>query len=130
MIEIGGGFLKISRDIRSSCERLWSLITDTTQWPHWGPSVAAVECEDRFFRFASEGKVRTIAGFWVPFQITGYEEKRHWSWRVSGIPATGHRIEPSGPDSCRLVFEIPLLASAYAPVCMLALKRIAGILER
>ncbi len=129
LITVGGGFLKVHRDIRSSCEQLWSLITDTTQWPLWGPSVTGVKCRDRYIRAGSEGEVKTVAGLWMTFRITAYEEKKYWSWRVSGIPATGHRVEPLGLDLCRLVFEVPLLASAYAPVCVLALKRIADILE-
>jgi hypothetical protein len=65
----------------------------------------------------------------VPFVITQYEEGRFWSWKVSGIPATGHRIEPQEDGSCQLTFTVPILAAPYAFICKIALHRIAGMLK-
>jgi hypothetical protein len=104
-------------------------MTDTKTWPQWGPSVKEVECEDQFIRQGTEGRVKTVGGFWLPFIITRYEEGHFWSWKVAGIPATGHRIEPHEDGLCKLTFEIPLLAAPYAYICKIALERIAGILE-
>jgi hypothetical protein len=65
----------------------------------------------------------------MPFIITGYEEERFWSWKVAGIPATGHRIEPHEDGLCKLTFEVPTLAAPYTFICNIALNRIAVILE-
>jgi hypothetical protein len=48
---------------------------------------------------------------------------------VAGIPATGHRVEPLGPERCRVVFEVPLLAAPYLAVCRVAALKIRTILE-
>ncbi len=121
---------KVNRSFYSSCGQIWELITDTDTWPEWGPSVSAVESENRFIRKGTKGKVKTAGGIWLPFLITEYEEGHFWSWDVVGIPATGHRVESRENGFCLLTFEIPLLAAPYAYICKIALDRIAGILER
>ena len=73
--------------------------------------------------------MKTVVGIWLPFLITGYEEGSFWSWKVAGIPATGHRIEPNEDGSCQLTFTVPLLAAPYAYICKIALDRIAMILN-
>jgi hypothetical protein len=103
-------------------------MTDTKTWPQWGPSVGAVQCAHRYIRPGTEGKVKTVGGFWLPFVITGYEEGRFWSWKVAGIPATGHRVELQEDGLCQLTFEVPILAAPYTFICKVALNRIAGIL--
>lgn len=121
--------VSVSRAYRSPCSRIWELLTDTEAWPQWGPSVKAVECEKRFIQKGTEGRVKTAAGFWLNFVITGYEEGRFWTWRVAGIPATGHRLEPRDEGYCHLTFQIPLLAYPYKYVCRIALNRIAALLD-
>jgi hypothetical protein len=104
-------------------------LIDTTTWPQWGPSVTEVECGNQFIRQGTEGRVKTVGGFWLPFTISRYEEGRFWSWKVAGIPATGHRIEPQEDGFCTLTFEVPILAAPYTFICKIALNRIAVILE-
>jgi hypothetical protein len=119
----------VSRSFRAPCSRIWELLTDTTTWPQWGPSVKSVECSDRFIRQGTKGRVKTASGIWLPFTITGYKEGHFWSWNIGGIPATGHRVEPQKDGLCRLTFEVPLLAAPYGYICKIALERIAGMLE-
>ena len=54
------------------------------------------------------------ARVWLPFEVARFEDGHAWSWRVGGILATGHRVEPLGPSRCRVVFELPALALPYA----------------
>ncbi len=121
--------IKVSRSFSSPCSDIWQLITDTHTWPQWGPSVIAVECTDRFISQGTEGRVRTAAGIWLPFLITEYDEGHFWSWKVAGIPATGHRVETQEDGLCQVTFEVPLLAAPYTFICNIALDRIARILE-
>lgn len=46
---------------------------------------------------------------------------------AAGIPATGHRVTPTGPQRCDLTFTIPSWAPFYVPVCRLALRRLAAL---
>ncbi|UCH80704.1 MAG: hypothetical protein JSW20_13350 [Nitrospiraceae bacterium] len=108
---------------------MWELLIDTNTWPLWGPSVKAVECNNRFITRGAEGRVKTAAGIWLPFIITGYEEGHFWSWKVAGISATGHRVASQEDGLCKLTFEVPVLAAPYAYICKIALDRIAGIME-
>ena len=48
---------------------------------------------------------------------------RRWAWSVAGVPATAHEVRPDG-RGCRVRFEVPWWASAYLPVCAVALGRI------
>jgi hypothetical protein len=128
-----GRRLVVTRPIDAPAETVWRVLTDTARWPEWGPSIVAVECPDRFIRAGSRGHIRTVGpgtllpglpggGLRVPFRVTTCTNYR-WTWRVAGVPATGHRVESVG-ENCRAAFEIPLPAAAYAPVCRRALADI------
>jgi hypothetical protein len=121
--------IKISFSKVKPCDQIWKLLTDTATWPHWGPSVKAVECADRFIREGSVGRIKIAVGIWVPFVITRYDEELFWSWKVAGVPATGHRIETVENVLCRLIFEVPLFVAPYAYICKIALERINILLE-
>ena len=59
----------------------------------------------------------------MPFVITEFDPGSRWIWKVAGVPATGHQVT-AAPGGCRVRFEVPLWASAYLPVCSVALVRI------
>lgn len=56
---------------------------------------------------------------------------REWTWTVRGLtpPADGHRVEALGADRCRVVLELPLWAPWYLPLCWIALRNVAGLVE-
>jgi hypothetical protein len=121
--------IDIGRYIRTSPQDLWELLTDTTRWALWGPSITAVDCSERYIQLGSTGRVRTAVGLWVPFAVTEMEDGRYWSWHVFGMPATGHRIDQLSNGLCRLVFQVPVFAAPYIIVCRIAMHRIARILQ-
>jgi hypothetical protein len=109
----------------------WRLLTDTRTWPSWGPTIRAVDVDphdgDPFIAPGTTGTVRTVVGVTLLFRVVDVDDSRRWTWRVAGVPATGHRVE-AHPDGCRVVFEIPVLAAPYAAVCHVALRRIRRLL--
>lgn len=122
-----GRQLVVSRRVGATREAAWELLTDTEQWPAWGPTVADVECDSRFIRSGTRGRLKLPFAVWVPFEVTACEDFR-WTWQVARIPATGHRIEEV-PGGCRVCFEIPLLGAGYTPVCLRALETIEEMLR-
>lgn len=122
--------VEVGRVLEASAADAWSLLVDTARWPKWGPSITQVECAPRLLRADSRGRVRTRLGFWLPFEVSSFEEGRAWSWRVGGLAATSHRVEPLGPSRCRVVFGVPVLAAPYALICRRALAQIASLLDR
>jgi uncharacterized protein YndB with AHSA1/START domain len=126
-----GRRLVVSRDVDAPAAAVWEVFVTVARWPEWGPSVAAVQCEDERIGPGSRGRVRVAGlGFWVPFEVTSFDaDARRWTWRVARIPATGHRVEELGEDGSRAAFEIPLPAAGYAVVCRSALSRIARLAE-
>lgn len=122
--------METSVDIPAPAAAAWKLLTDTSRWPEWGPSVSRVESAKQYIGPGSTGRVQTIIGVWLPFRVTQFVAGHRWDWEVAGIPATGHRVESLGPDRCRVVFQVPLLATPYLTVCRLAAHRIRIILER
>lgn len=119
--------LRTSLDLPASAAHLWRLLTDTEAWPRWGPSVRAVESPRRFIGPGLRGRVQTAVGLWLPFEITHWQAGRAWGWRVGGVPATGHLVEPLGRDRCRVTFTVPAWAPLYLPVCRLALRRLRDL---
>jgi hypothetical protein len=117
----------VSRAMPADRDAAWAVLTDTEQWPEWGPSVTAVESPQRQITAGTTGRVRLPGGIWVPFEITEFGAYR-WGWRVARVPATGHRVEATD-TGCRVGFEIPLYAVVYAPVCRRALAQIERLVE-
>ena len=117
----------VARVVPASPDAAWDLITDTTRWADWSPTVAAVECDDRHVVSGSEGRVQTRLGLWVGFVVTDFEPGQLWRWKVSGVPATGHRVEPVGtgrdPGTAKVAIEVPVWAAPYAGVSARALRR-------
>ena len=122
--------LETSVEILAPASAAWKLLTDTSRWPQWGPSISRVESAEQYIGPGSTGRVQTIIGVWLPFRVTEFVAGQRWYWEVAGIPATGHRVESLGFDRCRVVFEVSLLAAPYLAVCRLALQRIRSILEQ
>lgn len=114
----------IARTIAACPETCWRVISDMELWLQWGPSIRDVQPRGLPLRSGLHGRVLTVAGIWLPFEITEVTEGRSWEWRVLGIPATAHLVQPVGPQHSRVSFGIPILALPYAIVCAIALRRI------
>jgi hypothetical protein len=67
--------------------------------------------------------VETVGGLRLPFEITGFEPDRAWSWTVRGVGATDHTVE-SAAAGTRVSFGVPWLAVPYLGVCAVALRRL------
>jgi hypothetical protein len=93
MLKIAFPHIEISRVVSAAPKSVWQLLTDTFTWQDWGPTVLAVRSSDRYIKKGSYGRVKTALHFWVHFEITDLGSGTYWSWRISGINATGHRIE-------------------------------------
>ncbi|MDT8419526.1 MAG: SRPBCC family protein [Desulfuromonadales bacterium] len=119
--------MQISQPIEAPIEKVWDILTDTRQWPLWGPSISAVACSQRHITAGATGRVKTVIGIWVPFRILRFDPPSYWSWLVAGVPATGHRLQPLGPGRCALTFEVPAPVFPYALVCRRALNNISRL---
>ncbi|WP_435099235.1 SRPBCC family protein [Halorubrum sp. N11] len=124
-----GATLAVGRDVAVAPAVAAECLRDTRRWPDWGPAIDAVQSDDRYVTRGTTGQVR-VAGAWLPFRVTACNGRR-WDWRVSGIPATGHRVDryAGEPDRSRVVVEVPLVAAWYVPVCRRALDRFAALVE-
>lgn len=126
-----GRKLEVSGILRASPENVWDVLVDTATWPVWGPSVTAVDCEapNGRIRADTRGRIRIPLGVWVRFSIATFDpDHRRWTWRVARVPATGHRVElVDGEKRCRVVFEVPVAAPWYVPVCRRAIRRIEDL---
>ncbi len=128
MIKLSKTHIDVGKMFVASPAVLWDLITDTTLWPSWGPTVKAVRSPERYICKGSKGRVLTAVGLWLPFVVTEYERHRFWSWKVASIKATGHRVQPTDMGGGYLWFEVPIIAAPYLVICQMALNRIEGIL--
>ncbi|UHD17889.1 SRPBCC family protein [Thiocapsa bogorovii] len=115
---------QVSRIIEAPAGVAWRILTDTREWPIWGPSVRAVDVPADLIGPGMRGRIQTPVGLWLPFEIIRWEPEHAWAWRVAGVEATGHRVDPLGPGRCRVTFEIPRWAPLYRLVCDAALRRI------
>ena len=123
MLKIFKGHISVGKTFRTSPHIIWDVITDTAQWPRWGPTVKAVRASERYIHKASEGQILTAFG-WLPFIITEYEHECFWNWKVASVRATGHRLESTDAGGVVLWLELPLIAFPYLAICQIALNRI------
>lgn len=115
----------VDRYVEAPTATVWRVLVDLDAWPRWGPTVqrAALAGADGELERGARGRVWTAVGLSLPFTITDFVPGRRWAWTVAGVPATGHEVRPDGRGS-RVRFEVPWWASAYLPVCAIALRRI------
>ncbi len=125
MINISKKCISVGKTFSASSDILWDLITDTSQWPRWGPTVKAVRTSERYIGEGSEGQVLTPLGIWLPFVVTDYEHEYFWNWKVASVRATGHRLQIADAGNATLWFEVPVIAFPYIAICRMALTRIA-----
>ena len=125
MLKISKELISVGKMFSASPDILWDLITDTSQWPRWGPTVKAVRTSERYISKGCEGQVLTPLGIWLPFVVTDYEQESFWNWKVASIRATGHRLQNVDAGGAILWFEVPVIAFPYIVICRMALTRIA-----
>lgn len=117
----------VRRRIAAPAETVWNILTALEQWPKWGPTVTAAELAGAApLHLGSCGQVRTPVGLPLPFEINEFEPGRMWAWKIAGVPATKHGVEPAS-GGCRAWMSAPLWAPAYLPVLAVALRRIDSL---
>ena len=118
----------IEREIAVPAAEAWALLVDADRWSEWGPSVTGAELDGDRLEQGATGRVRTLVGLRVPFEITSFDDGAQWGWTVAGVPATDHRVRPVTADRCVVGFGVPPLVAPYALVCRRALASIDRIL--
>lgn len=119
----------VGRHVRAPAADVWRLIAELRYWPEWGSSIRAVESDAALVAPGLEGRVQTVVGVWLPFRVTTVEPGRSWSWNVAHIPATGHAVEPTTAERCRLEFSAPWPAAGYLPVLWRAARNVQRMAE-
>ncbi|MBM3660953.1 MAG: hypothetical protein FJW95_15830 [Actinobacteria bacterium] len=119
----------VAATVAAPADAAWDALATPSRWSEWGPSVRAVDCADETVRAGTTGRVRTTPGPSLRFVVTAVEPGRSWHWRVAGVAATGHRVDPVDATNTRITFEVPCWAAPYAVVCRRALRRLAAVLE-
>jgi uncharacterized protein YndB with AHSA1/START domain len=121
--------LSVDKMIAAPVSAVWDVLVDLKAWPKWGPTISGARLDPPHTELAlhASGTVQTSLGFAVPFVVTEFEPGRHWAWRVAGVPATHHRVEPVG-DQTRVAIAVPLWAVPYLTVCAIGLRRIDEML--
>lgn len=121
-------------EVAAPRELAWRQLTDLTRWPQWGPTVRAARLDDGSTQLyaGATGSVQTSLGLWLPFRVEQWHEDEavsSWSWRVAGVPATGHTVLSHADSRCRVEMSVPWFAPAYLGVVWVALKKIRRLAE-
>ncbi len=122
--------LHASIDIAAPASDVWPLLTHFEHWPVWGPTVRNVTSEADRVAPGVTGRVRTIVGLWLPFEITSVIDGYSWDWRVARIDATGHRLHRLDASASRVVFSVPWMFAPYLAILRLGLTRLKRLAER
>ena len=118
-----------SIEVTASTAVVWDRIACYEHWPSWGVSIRSVEAPGSFVEQGARGRVTTIIGLTLPFEITAVDPGRRWSWSVAGIPATGHEVVALGADRTKVRFTAPWLFAPYLFVLRRALRVLQATIE-
>ncbi|MDZ7678237.1 MAG: SRPBCC family protein [Acidimicrobiales bacterium] len=121
--------LWVSTEIDAPAAAVWGLLVDLDAWPRWGPSVRRASIEGGALAAGAHGKVQTALGISLAFEVTTFSPGAGWAWKVGGINATDHRVEPLGPDRCRVDFGVGWPLAPYLAVCRIALRRLRRLTD-
>lgn len=116
-------------DIDAPPSAVWELLAEFERWPEWGPSIRSVDVAADAVAPGVTGRVRTIAGVWLPFEITAVVPEQSWVWRVAGVPATGHTLSARDGDRARAGFSVAWVLAPYLLVMRIALRRLKRMAE-
>lgn len=117
----------VSVEVEAPPSVVWDVLVDVEAWLRWGPSVRSATVDGGALALGARGRVRPTVGPPLPFEITAFEPGHRWAWKVGGVDATDHRVEPLGPDRCRLSFGVPWTVLPYLAICRVAIGRIAEL---
>jgi uncharacterized protein YndB with AHSA1/START domain len=124
-----GRCLRASVEIDAPADKVWQLLTEFRFWPQWGPTVRRVETKSAEVAPGVTGRVQTVVGIWLPFEITDVEPMRSWDWRVAGIKATGHEVSPISPERTWVQFTVSAYVGPYVAVLRRGLRRLKALAE-
>jgi hypothetical protein len=128
-IALKGRTPTVVHEIDAPAADVWRVLTDLDAWPRWGPTVARAElAAPGPVRLGARGRIWTPVGVPLPFEISEFDAGRRWGWKVAGIEATRHGVDPDGTGSVAWM-SAPLWAPAYLPVLAVALRRIEKMLR-
>ena len=117
----------VTAEIDAPAAIAWGLLVDLDAWPRWGPSVRRASVDGGVLAAGARGTVATALGVSLAFEVTAFEPGVRWAWRVGGIHATDHRVEPLGAGRCRVGCGIAWPATPYLGVCRIAIGRLASL---
>lgn len=121
--------LTADRRIAAPPAAVWELLVDLDAWPKWGPTIrrARLDAPHTELALHATGSVQTPLLVAVPFEVTEFEPGRQWAWKVAGVPATRHRVDPVG-GGARVSISVPWWSAPYLTVCSVAVRRIDAML--
>jgi uncharacterized protein YndB with AHSA1/START domain len=121
--------LTVDKYIATPPSVVWKLLVDLDAWPRWGPTIRRARLDEPHTELGlhATGSVQTSLLVAVPFVVTEFEPGRQWAWKVAGVPATRHRVDPVG-DGALVSISVPWWAAPYLTVCSIALRRMDAIL--
>ncbi|MDJ0663111.1 MAG: SRPBCC family protein [Acidimicrobiia bacterium] len=120
---------RASLEISATADEVWRLISEFDYWPQWGPTVLAVASNAAAVGHGVTGRVKTIGGLWLPFTIVEVEPGRSWSWKVAGVPMTGHSVTDLGDGKIMVEFTVPMLLAPYVLVLRRGLSNLKRMAE-
>jgi carbon monoxide dehydrogenase subunit G len=85
--------IKVSRIIQAAPEKVWDMLTDTTRWTEWGPTVRAVQSETRYIEAAQQVTLKRSLDFGplLPSPNGRTNNTGHGVFLTSGPPVTASK---------------------------------------
>jgi len=109
----------------------WQRYIVPDRWSMWSPQITGVDCADQVLTAGTTGRVRTLFGVSLPFEVLDLDHAdRSWRWSVHGpfgVRLTLHHAVTATADgtTTNLTMHGPaVLVLGYAPLAQLALRRL------
>jgi hypothetical protein len=117
-----------------AADAVWQRYLVPACWSTWAPHITGVDCTDQVITATTTGRVRTLFGLSLPFDVLDLDHAaRSWRWSVHGPygmrMTLRHTVTATAEGSATdlAVYGPPVLVLGYAPVAQLALHRLVTL---
>ncbi|HEY8172692.1 MAG TPA: SRPBCC family protein [Dehalococcoidia bacterium] len=97
------GKLEETVDIKTSPERVWSVLRDIERWPEWTPSVTNLQALDGGLSAGARVRIHQPGYRPAVWRVASLDEGRAFAWETSPLPGTRvlgtHTIEATAGGS-------------------------------
>ena len=99
----------VTIDIAAPPERVWQVVTDVEDWPHWTASMSAIKrLDDGPLRMGSRARIKQPGLPVLVWEVTELDEGTSFTWvtHTPGVASTAAHLVSATANGSRLTLSV------------------------